>query len=116
VSGSFYGDSDWYQIDLGEESTVTVTCEGEFEVLFGYIDGRGGCPAQGFWSSATAPLCQVATLTETLPAGTWWIWVGPEHVDFDFCGMEYVLTVDGYDPTTGIEEGVSWGTIKARYR
>ena len=41
-----------------------------FDVLIGILDGRNGCPVSAFHAYETAPICSVAGITETLPAGT----------------------------------------------
>jgi hypothetical protein len=121
TSGTYYDgvnldrDTDWYEFDLAHPATITVSCEADFDVLVTLIDGSGGCPAPAPLSSFVAPFCQVGTLTETIPAGTWWIRVGPDQIDGVPCGSDYTLVVEGLLPAS-ITEGVSWSTIKAIYR
>jgi hypothetical protein len=115
VSGTYYRDTDWYEINLDHETTVTFECMAMFPVRSGIIDGRDGCDVNEFYSTTTGYECDILSLTETLPPGTWWLWVGPQWFDYIGCDSDYLLMVDGYTATT-VAESASWSTIKALYR
>ncbi len=116
LGGPSYRDTDWYQIELDVETTITFECLAMFNVLIGILDGRSGCPVAAFYSSASAPVCYTATGTETLPAGTWWLWVGPQEFEGVACGAAYLATIEGYTGTLVDDDTVSWSTIKGFYR
>ncbi len=115
VGGDVYQDSDWYQMTLGAENTVTITCEAWFWPVVTVLDGRDGCPPAGVHGTMEPGFCTLGELTLDLPAGTCWIRVRPAEWDHVFCGAPYVLTIDGF-VSTSISEGVSWGSLKALYR
>ncbi len=52
-------------------------------------------------------------MSDTLDAGTYWLWAGSSTWSPVDCGSRYTMTVSGY--TTPVER-TSWGTIKALYR
>jgi hypothetical protein len=109
-------DTDWYQIDLANESEITFRCLANFNVRIGIVDGREGCDeVSAFYSYADGYTCSVPELTEVLPAGTWWLWVGPIGFTGVPCGGEYACELTGYAPATPVES-ISWSTLKALYR
>ncbi|MFH1681529.1 MAG: hypothetical protein ABIH26_12925 [Candidatus Eisenbacteria bacterium] len=126
VSGyTYYRDTDWYEITLTETKTITASVEAEFNVLMFLLDGN---PTPGpdpcldgdiiiIYSTSTP--CVPFSLTWTFAPGTYWVWVGPSSFyDGIPCagpGNRYVLTIDGYCPDTGTEQG-SWGQVKTLFR
>lgn len=114
-SGSQFRDTDWYQIDLASETAITFSCVATFDLTIGFVDGREGCSVPSFYTYASTWACGVATLTETLPTGTWWLWVGPTSFANVPCGAPYLAEVEGYSNPTPVRS-VSWGAIKALHR
>ena len=115
-SGSNWRDTDWYQLDLAQASEITFRCIPNFNMTMGFVDGREGCEGvSGFHSYTTTFACYVAELTETLPAGTWWLWVGPTEFTGVQCGELYAGELTGYTPATPVEN-ISWSTLKALHR
>ncbi len=115
-SRSNWRDTDWFQIDLANESEITFRGVAQFSLRIGFIDGREGCEdVSAFYSYTDAAPCNEAELIEVLPAGIWWLWVGP--VDFAGvpCGEPYACELTGYTPATPVED-ISWSTLKALYR
>ena len=109
-------DTDWYQLDLTQTSEISLYCMPDFNMTIGFIDGREGCEnVSSFYSYATVPTCWAAELTETLPPGTWWVWIGPSGYSGVQCGAGYVCEITGYTPVTPVEDA-SWSTIKALFR
>ncbi|MHC4080478.1 MAG: hypothetical protein ACYS15_04665 [Planctomycetota bacterium] len=98
-------DTDWYELVVTEEVTVTVTVKAEFPFALGFAEtftpGSGDCAdATGsIVPSASAPDCEVAWVTLTLSPGTWWPWVAPNIGDGLPCpegttaGNDYLLTI-----------------------
>jgi hypothetical protein len=116
VGSEHWRDTDWYQIDLTQESEITFRGIANFGLRIGFVDGREGCEnVSSFYSYADAPVCYEAELSETLPPGTWWLWVGPSAFDGVYCGTEYNCELVGYSPATPVEN-VSWSTVKAIFR
>jgi hypothetical protein len=115
-SGTDWRDTDWYQIDLASESEITFLGIAQFSLRIGFVDGREGCEGgSGFYSYIDVQPCHVAELVEVLPAGTWWLWVGP--VDFAGvpCGEPYACELTGYTTVTPVES-TSWSMLKALHR
>ena len=111
-------DTDWYQIYVSVSNTITLTAVAEFPVLIFFLDGNLplGCDDPGIViSSTTASPCELATLTETVGPGLYWLWVGPSVFSCQPCGLEYVVEIDGYVGPSPVEDA-SWTTIKALYR
>jgi hypothetical protein len=116
VGGDQLRDTDWYQIDLAAESEIAFRGIANFNLRIGIVDGREGCEnVSTFYSYEDAPTCALAELTETLPAGTWWLWVGPSAFSGVDCGERYRCELSGYVPATPVED-VSWTTVKALFR
>lgn len=116
VGSQNYRDTDWYQIDVSNESEITFRGIANFAMRIGIVDGREGCEGvSSFYSYTDVPICHAAELTETLPAGTWWLWVGPTQFTGVQCGEEYECELTGYTSAT-LVENTSWSTLKALYR
>jgi len=111
-----YRDTDWYQIDLAHESEIEFSCTANFLVRIGIVDGREGCEdVSEFYAYEDGYPCGVVELVETLPAGTWWLWVGPTSFTDIWCGVDYACELTGYNPVTPVEDS-SWSVIKALFR
>jgi hypothetical protein len=122
TSGTYYQsytnfrDTDWYQIDLANESEITFEAHANFPLRIGIVDGREGCEnVSAFYSYVDVSPCELAELTETLGPGTWWLWVGPNVFEDVSCGSDYECWLDGYTPVTAVEDA-SWSTVKALFR
>jgi hypothetical protein len=115
VGGNSFRDTDWYQIDLANESEITFRGIAHFSLRIGIIDGSEGCEDLAFHSYIDVQPYYMAELIETLPAGTWWLWVGPVSYWGVPCGEPYVCELTGYTSVTPVEN-TSWSTLKALYR
>ena len=117
--GLSYRDTDWYQIELTDAATITWCVTGEYDTLCGIIDGREGCPVEAFLDYTSGGGCMPLCVTDTLPPGTWWLWVGTAGFGPSAgpCGGRYVATLSGHDcgPPTAVEPA-TWGGIKGAYR
>jgi hypothetical protein len=94
-SGYSYRDTDWFQISLTEQANLNICCTAEFPLQLLVVGDYGNCNAYVI-TSANAGECQQACIPIVLPAGTYWIWVGPSDWGPYPCGGDYVLTVEGY--------------------
>jgi hypothetical protein len=111
-------DTDWYQLYVSVSNTITFTAIAEFPVLIFFLDANQplGCDDPGLViSSATASPCELASLTETVGPGLYWLWVGPSVFSCQPCGLEYIVEIDGYIGPSPVQDA-SWATIKALYR
>ncbi len=100
-----YADTDWYELVVEENTTVTVTQQGDGSgINFGFIqynegfEGSGDCSqTSGFVSPfSTATGCQVGDVSSDLTPGIWWIWTALPFQETDpaqDCPTNYVLTV-----------------------
>lgn len=115
-----YRDTDWFQVTSRgySDDTYRITVRGETATLCGFVDGRGGCGGiSGFYAYATGPAFTDVTVSASLPAGTWWLFVGPESFGHNAgpCGLHYRMSVTG--PICPLPvTGETWGRIKAGYR
>jgi len=116
-AGWSYRDTDWFELNVVQTNTITFCCEAEFPVLIFFIQkGPGeGCSDLVILSSITGGLCQQVCLTQTVAPGTYWLWVGPSVFTGIPCDKDYIMTVDGYEAPSAVDN-TSWGTIKALYR
>jgi hypothetical protein len=73
----YYRDTDWFRVEVGD-GDLTWTCVAEFPVLIFIIDaGSENCADYTILGSATAPKCDTVSLSFYVPAGVYWLWVGP---------------------------------------
>jgi hypothetical protein len=116
-NGLTYRDTDWYQITLAAPKAITWCVEGEYDTLVGIINGSAGCPATAFYDYNYGGGCTPLCVTDNLPAGTWWLWVGTLGWDLSWtCGGDYVGTLSGYACGPVAVEPTSWGKVKNLYK
>ncbi|MBM3307774.1 MAG: hypothetical protein FJY74_05560 [Candidatus Eisenbacteria bacterium] len=117
TDGVGYRDTDWFRLDVEQQSTITVCGRAEFPLLM-WVLRRGpgeGCSDLEHLARAAGTVCGDACATVTVEPGEHWLWVGPSVYSGVPCGKGYVVTIDGYTaPST--ERLASWSTIKAIYR
>lgn len=116
--GLSYRDTDWYSISLDAPTAITFCVTGELDTLLGIIDGNAGCPVSAFYDYAVTSECVQACLSQNLPAGDWWFFVGTSGFGpgAGACGSTYNATLTGYDCGVVSVESASWGSIKNLYR
>ena len=115
--GYEYRDTDWYEMVVEEEMWITVCCTAEFPLQLITLDGTNGCASVVQIDYAIVQCCDVACLSHMYLPGVYWIWVGPSVYTGLPCGLEYILTIDGYhgagmSPATTSE----WGQIKSLFK
>jgi hypothetical protein len=84
--GLNYRDTDWYEIVLDEPKTITWSVTAEFPSLAFIVDGTNGCDQQLTVGSALADPCETATVTATVPPGTYWMIALPSVFEGYPCG------------------------------
>jgi hypothetical protein len=122
--GSSFRDSDWYELQVVEENTITFKCTAQFPVLIVVMDANAGCegPPEVLGSAEAGVFPDVATISYTFPPGVYWFWVGPSVFTGIPCGRLYVLTVTGFTgdatsvSTSARIPSASWSAIKNLYR
>ena len=87
-------DTDWFQIDLVDETDLSFCCTAEFPLQILVINGSQGCDGRQILYSGFGNECEEACIEATLPAGTYWLWVGPSNWTNIPCGSKYVMTVN----------------------
>jgi hypothetical protein len=91
--GLNYRDTDWFVAET-PGSEVTWSVEATFPVLIFIIDGNNGCDGLAIIANTSAAPCELASLTATVEAGTYWFWVGPSVFSGVPCGSQYRATLD----------------------
>lgn len=118
VYGMEYRDTDWYQLEVQEESTITFECYADFPVQILTLYGSEGCQGMYIIESDQAPgFPDVASITHTYEPGIYWFWVGPYVFSGVDCGSLYVMSITGYEgqgPTPVVP--ATWGRVKGRFR
>ncbi|MFN8178618.1 MAG: hypothetical protein U0167_11860 [bacterium] len=117
-AGLSYRDTDWYQIVLVDPAAITWRVRGETDTLLGIIDGNAGCPVTSFYNYTYGPACTDLSVTSSLSAGTWWLWVGSLNYGAAAgpCGQDYVATYSGFSCQPLAVEPTTWGQIKNMYK
>jgi hypothetical protein len=91
-------DNDYYSFHLASESSVTITCQSEFNVQCAVVNSGGtiSCPNPfAFWEQINPVAGQLGTMTVCLAAGDWLILVRSNGTGSPFgcdAGLRYVLT------------------------
>jgi hypothetical protein len=98
-------DTDWYEITLVQQTTVTWSVTADFEALIGIANGTGGVPDCSLFTGlnpfAIIPPGETREVTACLGPGTWWFVVGipPDFQQDPFpCGTLYEATLSCASP------------------
>jgi hypothetical protein len=87
-------DTDWFRLDLSEAATITWSVVAEFPVLVIIIDaGSENCEDYEILDWRQVDPCDTATISLYVPAGVYWLWVGPSVFEGYSCGVEYVSEI-----------------------
>jgi hypothetical protein len=87
-------DSDWYEIVLTGDTSVTVSLEARFGVEMVLFD-NGGDPqncTDEFLEFKLGNPCDVLSFTRCLPAGNWWVRVRPSAFSGIACNTRYRIS------------------------
>ncbi|MBX3354673.1 MAG: hypothetical protein KF724_03125 [Phycisphaeraceae bacterium] len=89
-------DTDWYVLDLADETEITVTITSQLPMVIGIVNTTDCATATELNPFAAGDFCGTATFTVTLPAGTHWVFAAPAVFNGFPCGSgnnDYALTV-----------------------
>jgi hypothetical protein len=116
-AGWNYRDTDWFEMDPDAQvNGFDFTVTGELGTLMGYINANFGCGAPFFEASLVLTPCVPGTIP--IPAGNWWLWIGPSGYGPEAgpCGSDYLVELDGLTcPPVSVEDA-SWAEIKNNYK
>jgi hypothetical protein len=99
--GSQYRDTDWFEVTLTENMTITWCVDADFPLQLLLIDpGSGNCIDYAVTASATGPACVPLCVTDDVYAGAYWLWVGPSVFTGAPCPRDWVgtLTCEPWEP------------------
>ena len=119
-------DTDWYELVTTEWSEITVTVSAEFDFAMGFVEtailGDPDCAtASALNPFASGDECDIASVSQTVPPGTYWLFVGPNNF-YDYpCAngpFDYYMIVDcvpaepvACDASGGCDEYISNVTV-----
>jgi len=94
-------DTDWYTLTIDHASTIIVTGVAEFPYQLLIIDaGIGDCSDDLVLAAGTADPCSTATVSYSVPAGTYYIWAGPSVFAGIACDGSGTYTTEYYFTVT----------------
>jgi len=108
-SGGSIRDTDWYRFTITQPSNVTWSAVGQAVTRIFLLSGV--CPTASL-ATASAPACQpVSVSVNNLPAGTYFVFVGPDVFTGVPCGSKYraMLTVDPCCPVNCLPGDIAEG-------
>jgi hypothetical protein len=114
--GSSYRDTDWFEIEVTEQNSLTFCAIAEFPLLIFFIDGNYGCAGLQIISYTTADPMVEACLSGTFYPGIYWLWVGPSIFTGVPCGSDYIMTLEGFTGMPSPVESSTWGSIKGLFK
>jgi hypothetical protein len=85
-------DTDWYELQVSSPTQINWSVIAECDIVIGVINNSGvaNCAGiNGFRVMAQGGPCQQITVTDCLPAGTWWLYIAPPVGATVSCGAEY---------------------------
>jgi hypothetical protein len=91
-------DTDWYELSLPGTQQIEWSARAEFDAQLLVLEQDPmAAPCAGFiiHGNVAAPAFQTASITLTLPAGTYWLFIAPVFTQPIFpCGLEYTATIE----------------------
>jgi hypothetical protein len=89
-----YRDTDWFRVKT-VDGVLTFSCVAEFPVqIILYDAGLEDCISYMYLDGQQAAKCDTATISTWVPAGVYWLWVGPKDWENYPCGGEYVAKLE----------------------
>ena len=101
---SEFRDTDWYRFDIASAQDVTFTATTGFPGLIGIVDTNGidDCSlVTDFAASSFTDPCVETSVTATLSAGTWYVFVSTADFSGVACGSPYHAELSCVDLPTG---------------
>ncbi|OGC89337.1 MAG: hypothetical protein A2W25_10470 [candidate division Zixibacteria bacterium RBG_16_53_22] len=90
-----FRDTDWFAVSVDQPSTLTLKVAAEFSPLAFIIDPLPeGCLEFTLLRRAIGDVCDTLLLTEIVPVGTYWLWIGPSSFSGWPCPLTYVAWVN----------------------
>jgi hypothetical protein len=77
-----YCDSDWYEVVLSQNCSISWEVEAEFDVFIGLVDAQYGCNQLTVLQSATAAPCTPVSVAAAVTAGTYWCVIAPNAFNY----------------------------------
>lgn len=109
--GSTYRDTDFYEIVLTQETSLTWTCVAEFPLATILVDGTGGCAAYVILEFLETPECEESVISASLPPGTYWLFVATSVYSGVPCGSDYIMTIEGFEAAPDCAAGCPPGSF-----
>jgi hypothetical protein len=101
AGGTNSRDTDWYEIVLTEEATLSWTVVAEYQHQAVIIDGTNGCDGFIVLGAESGGDCDTLNITVAVFPGTYWLWAGPSVFTGVPCGSPYTAWLDIGPPFTG---------------
>ena len=95
--GGQYRDTDWYQITVTQNETLTWCVEGEAPTLAAILDGTGGCAGLSALDVQVGNTRQQFCCTANVGPGTYWLFVSTQGFTGVPCGSKYVAHLTGHN-------------------
>ena len=105
TNDTLFRDTDWYEYTVPANRHLGLTVEADFAVLAFILVDLGGCDSIYVVDvDSTTIAGQSISLGGTVPAGTYYLWIGPNEADWD-CPVEYTaaFTVSSAIATSEIQ-------------
>jgi hypothetical protein len=88
----YFRDTDWHLFTTIDERIVSLTVNSEFPAEMGVVD-TNGCVSPIVLFGSTVPACAPTTVSDTLPAGTYAVFVAPVYFIGNPMPMHYRATL-----------------------
>ena len=88
-------DADVFELLVPLSGPFEFSVEAEFPVQILLMDpGSGNCSDYSILAVGTAGPCEQASISGTISAGTYWLWIGMSDIAGWPCGVEWVASVE----------------------
>jgi hypothetical protein len=109
--GLTYRDTDWYEITIPEQLTVSWKCTAEFPLFMVLIDAGSGCPPTGY-TYIQADECVEGEFSLNLFPGVNWLFVAVDGWVPTPCGADYVMTFEGLHAAPDCVGACPFGSVE----
>jgi uncharacterized repeat protein (TIGR02543 family) len=106
-NSSNYRDTDWFQFEATDNSVLTFTATGEFDMQLFLLDGTNGCANIVSLDDSSFAANDTGMVTYTVGPGTYWLWAGVAGFSGWPCPQNYKawFTVDPVAESIAPPEG-----------